>query len=329
VLRVLKAGRYSTRTIEQYVPWIARLVAWSGGRHPLDLADDEPARFIESLTIEHRVAPSTQNQAIAALVFLYRDVLHQPYERVALLKPAKVPERLHIVLAPKDVRRMFDALDGTARLVVRLLYGAGLRLGEALSLRAKDVDLERREISIYDGKGRKSRATLLPRVLVPELASHIERERELWTRRAKAAPREVAVPMPNALDRKYPNAPYEWPWQWIFPAASTYMDSIDGVRKRAHLHETVIQKAVAAARRRIGLSKPVTPHSFRHAYATHALRSGMDPRTLQQLLGHSDLRTTLRYLHACDRSEDEVRSPLDLLERPTAPGDLPSWTGGL
>ncbi len=291
--------------------WMRRLVDHVGGRHPLELTPDELAGFVNHLVIRERVAPSTQNQAIAALVLLYRDVLQQPYESVATLRLAKIPQRIHVLLTVSDVKSLFGAMDGIPRLVCRLLYGAGLRLGEALSLRVKDIELERRELCIYDGKGRKSRTTILPKALVPEIQEHLQKLRRFFD--AESARGRVTVPLPDALARKYPNAEREWPWFWVFPAAKIYADEIDGVQRRWHIHETVVQKAVATARQTLRMSKPVRPHDFRHAFATHSLRQGIDPRTLQKLLGHADLKTTLTYLHACDQAEDAIRSPLDHL----------------
>lgn len=315
LLTFMKARRYSPRTIEQYVYWVRRLIEFADGQHPLDLDDGDLIAFMNAITIQERVAPSTQNQAAAALILLYRDVLGEPFERVACIQRAKVAQRISVVLSKSEVERLLGAMSGTPRLVGRLMYGSGLRIGEALSLRVKDIDLERREVSVYDGKGRKNRTSILPRTIVPDLQAQLDIGRRDFERRV--AQGTATVPLPNALQRKYVSAAVEWPWHWIFPSPATYIDADDGVRRRWHVHETVVQKAVSAARRRLGMTKAVRPHDLRHAFATHSLRAGTDPRTLQQLLGHSDLRTTLVYLHACDRSVDEIRSPLDALE----PGD--------
>ncbi|MBL9118288.1 MAG: integron integrase [Phycisphaerae bacterium] len=310
VLTFMQARRYSPRTIEQYVYWMRRLIHHCGRRHPIDISNSEIVDFINSLTISERVAPSTQNQASAALVLLYRDILGEPYERVAGITRAKISARIQVVLSRREVEALLAKLTGRPRLVCLILYGSGLRLGEALSLRVKDMDLDRREIYVFDGKGKKNRTTILPKALVPELTEHLREVRREFNQRL--AQGMATVPVPYALARKYTSAPSEWPWHWVFPASSTCVDPETGERLRWHLHESVVQKAVASARRQLHMPKQVRPHDFRHAFATHSLRHGTDPRTLQQLLGHSDLRTTLGYLHACDRAAEEVRSPLDI-----------------
>ncbi len=308
----MRGRRYSPRTIEQYIAWIRRLIDHYGGRHPSDISSHELEGFINYLVIRERVSPSTQNQAIAGLILLYRDLLNLPYERVATLRLARIPERIHVVLTPAEVQSLLGALEGIPRLICKLMYGSGLRVGEAVSLRVKDIELDRRELCIFDGKGRKNRTTILPRVLVPELRAHLETLRPFFLKERSRS--RTRVPLPDALSRKYPQAAIEWPWFWLFPSANVYVDDIDGVCRRWHLHESVVQKAVAAARERLALTKPIRPHDFRHAFATHSLRSGVDPRTLQKLLGHADLKTTLIYLHACDRAETAISSPLDTLE---------------
>jgi integrase len=210
------------------------------------------------------------------------------------------------------VQSLLDALTGMPQLICKLMYGSGLRVGEATSLRVKDIELERRELCIFDGKGRKNRTTILPRVLVPELRDHLKQLHPFYSSERRRS--RTRVPLPHALSRKYPQAANEWPWFWLFPSTNVFIDKSDGVCLRWHLHESVVQKAVAAARAKLALTKPIRPHDFRHAFATHSLRSGIDPRTLQKLLGHSDLKTTLIYLHACDRTETAITSPLDTLE---------------
>jgi integron integrase len=313
IVTFMKARRYSPKTIEQYLYWMRRLIEHCSHRHPVELSSDDLVDFINRLTIKEKVSPSTQNQATAALVLLYRDVLGEPYERVECLTRAKIQKRLHVVLSKREVQALLRDLTGVPRLVCCILYGSGLRVGEAVSLRVKDIDLDGREISVYDGKGMKNRTTILPRSLIPEIAEHLRQGKLEFERRVTRG--AATVPLPSALARKYPRAPDEWPWHWVFPSPATFIDSDDGARKRWHIHESVIQKAVGAARRALGMSKPVRPHDFRHAFATHSLRQGTDPRTLQELLGHSDLKTTLGYLHACDRAGDAVRSPFDGLMR--------------
>ena len=310
-LGFMRGRRYSPRTIEQYVSWMRRLIDHYGGRHPVELTPQELEGFINYLVIREKVSPSTQNQAIAGLVLLYRDLLGLPYERVATLRLARIPERIHVVLTPAEVHAILHALDGIPRLICKLMYGSGLRIGEAISLRVKDIELDRHELCIFDGKGRKNRTTILPRVIVPELREHLGRLKPYFER--ERARKRTRVPLPDALARKYLHAATEWPWFWMFPSANVCIDSVDGVCRRFHLHESVVQKAVAAVRTRLGMTKPIRPHDLRHAFATHSMRAGVDPRTLQKLMGHADLKTTLMYLHACDRAETDIASPLDRL----------------
>jgi len=259
------------------------------------------------------VAASTQNQGLAALLFLYEHVLEQPLNRIEGVVRARRPRRLPVVLSREDVAAVLAELDGDPYLVCALLYGSGLRVLEGLRIRVKDLDFERGESTVRDGKGRKDRITMLPAALYEPLQEHLRRVRRQHEEDLRAALGQA--PLPDALARKYPNAAREWGWQWVFPASSHYLDPRTGIQHRHHLHESVIQKAVHEAARRAGLAKPATPHTFRHSFATHLLEDGYDIRTVQELLGHKDVRTTMIYTHVLNRGGRGVRSPLDRLRK--------------
>ncbi len=265
--------------------------------------------FLSHLAIQGKVSASTQNQALAAVLFLYEQVLNQPLDRIEGVVRACRPARLPDVLAREEVDSVLRAMDGTPRLVASLLYGTGLRLGEGLSLRIKDLDFQRGEIVVRDGKGRRDRVTMLPRAVRRSLSEHllsVKRQHQADLRQGLGR-----APLPTALRRKYPNAETDWPWQWVFPATSHYRDAETGLRHRHHLHESVIQKAVRVASLLVSSSKRVSPHTFRHSFATHLLEDGYDIRTVQELLGHRDVRTTMIYTHVLNRGAMGVSSPLD------------------
>jgi integron integrase len=308
----VRARHYSLRTEEAYVGWIRRFVVFHGKRHPRDLGEPEINAFLTHLAVKERVAASTQSQALAALLFLYRHVLEIPFPRLESLIRAKRPRRLPVVLTREEVRSVLDRLDGAPKLVATLLYGGGLRLLEALRLRVKDVDFARAQITVRDGKGRKDRVTMLPAAIREPLLDHLGHVRELH--RADLAAGFGAVLMPDALDRKYPAAATEWGWQWVFPAASLGQDPRSRELRRHHVHESVIQKAVKQAVRSGGIDKPASCHTLRHSFATHLLESGYDIRTIQDLLGHKDVSTTMIYTHVLNRGGVRgVRSPADVL----------------
>lgn len=309
VRAALRSRHYSSRTEESYVGWIRRFILFHGKRHPAELAEPEISAFLSFLANERHVSASTQNQAMAAVLFLYQAVLDRRLAWIEGMAAAKRPERLPIVLTRAEVAGLLAQLRGTPGLIVRLLYGSGLRLFEALELRTKDLDLEKREIHVRDGKGRKDRRTMIPSSLIAELRGHLEAVRARHARDVQAGAGFVALP--DALRVKYPSAPREWPWQWVFPARRLYRDAPTGELRRHHVHETVIQRAVRAATRAAALSKPVTPHVLRHSFATHLLESGYDIRTIQELLGHKDVSTTMIYTHVLNRGPHGVRSPLD------------------
>jgi len=310
--RVREANRLrhgSRSTEKSYVGWIRRYILFHGKRHPAEMGAPEVTRFLSSLAVQGKVAASTQNQALSALLFLYRHVLHQDLPWLDDVVRAKRPKRLPIVLTRDEVRAVITELHGTPRLMATLLYGSGLRLLECCRLRVQDVDFGMNQIIVRDGKGAKDRVTVLPAVVKGALAQHLH-----WVKRQHEADLTRGtgwVELPWALARKYPNAGREWPWQWTFPATRFYVDRATGQRRRHHLHETVLQRAVIEAVRRVRLSKRATPHTFRHSFATHLLEDGRDIRTVQELLGHHDVSTTQIYTHVLNRGPAGVTSPAD------------------
>jgi integron integrase len=305
----LRARHYSPRTEKAYVGWIRRFILFHGKRHPETLAEAEIGAFLSSLASEAKVSASTQNQALAAMLFLYQEVLGRKVEWLGDLVHAKRPGTVPVVLTRDEARALLARLDGPARLVGSLLYGGGLRLLEALQLRVKDIDLVRRELVVRRGKGQKDRRTVLPDSLVDSLRAHLA---TVKAQHVEDLGRGLgAVALPDAIARKYPSAPTDWMWQWAFPATRTYADRDTGQVFRHHLHESVIQRAVRAAAADAGITKPATPHTLRHSFATHLLESGYDIRTIQELLGHKDVSTTMIYTHVLNRGAGGVRSPLD------------------
>lgn len=317
VRRVLRLRHYSRRTEASYVGWVRRFVVFSGRRHPRDLGPLEVERFLSALAVDAGVAASTQNQAFAALLFLYRDVLGLPLALPDHAVRARHRPRAPVVLTRAEVWRVLDAFEARARvpaLVTTLLYGGGLRLSEALGLRVQDVDLARGELLVRAGKGGKDRRTVLPAAVEGQLAAHLARVRALHARDTAAG---VAVPLPAALARKYPRAAAEWPWYWAFPARRAYR-APDGRRLRLPLHPSAVQRAMTAAVRAAGLAKRASCHTLRHSFATHLLEDGYDLRTVQELLGHRDVRTTMIYTHVLGAGGLAVRSPADR-PRPAGP----------
>jgi len=290
-------------------------------RHPADCGAPEVRAFLEMLATQGRVAAATQNQARAALMFLYARVLGLPLGGVTRVPAAQRPLRVPNVLEPDDVVAVLSAMGGSARLVTELLYGAGLRLSEALRLRVKDVDLRRRVLTVRDGKGAKDRRTVLPESLLGAMQEQIRRVRSLHFRDVRVG--GVRVRLPSAMDRKSPLATSDWRWAWVFPATRVYEEPGTGRRFRDHLHSTTVQRSIARAARGTNLNRRVTAHTFRHSFATHLLRGGADIRTVQELLGHSDVSTTMVYLHVLERGAG-VQSPLDRLrvERPSTDSRL-------
>jgi integron integrase len=309
IRRVLRLHHYSIRTETAYVGWIRRYIELNGCRHPRQLGARELETFLSRLAVDGKVAASTQNQALAAILFLYRDVLRQRLDWMEDVIRAKKPRRLPTVLARGEVQGLLAQMDGRPRMLASVLYGTGLRLLECLRLRVKDVDFARNEITVRNGKGGKDRRTLLPRSLVEPLQLEIERARVLHAQDLAAGFGRVYLPY--ALDRKYRNANREFAWQYVFPALHRSVDPRDDVERRHHVSEGVVSRSLKQARERAGIAKPVTAHTLRHSFATHLLESGYDIRTIQELLGHKDLATTQIYTHVLNRGASGVLSPLD------------------
>lgn len=323
VRHAIRACHYSPRTEDAYVAWIKRYILFHGKRHPVELGPAEITAFLTHLAVERHVSASTQNQALAALLFLYANVLGKDPGWLEGIVRAKRPERLPVVLTQAEVGALFAQMRGVSWLMATLLYGSGLRLFECLRLRVKDLDLERREIVVREGKGNKDRVTMLPGQACGPLARHLEAVKLQHDRDLSCGFGRVLLP--DALAVKYPAADREWGWQWVFPASRICRDPRWGaVARRHHLHESVLQKAIRAAARRAGIIKPVGPHTLRHCFATHLLEAGYDIRTVQELLGHRDVKTTMIYTHVLNRGGRGVESPADrLLGGHASPDTLP------
>jgi integron integrase len=297
-----------------YVAWIRRYIFFHGKRHPTEMGAPEVTKFLTSLAVDGQVAASTQNQALSALLFLYKDVLETNLPWLDGIVRARRPERLPVVLTREEVRAALQGLRGAPYLLACLLCGAGLRVLECCRLRVQDVDFASNQIVVRGGKGDKDRVTMLPAMVKDALARHLsgvcaQHQRDL-------AAGAGWVELPYALLRKYPNAGRDWVWQWVFPATRIYLDRATGQRRRHHLHETVLQRAMRGAVRRSGLTKRASPHTLRHSFATHLLEDGHDIRTVQELLGHRDVTTTMIYTHVLNRGPAAVRSPADRLLGP-------------
>jgi integron integrase len=310
VREVVRFKHYSIRTEEAYVQWIRRFIVFQGKRHPRDMGAVEVKGFLTHLAVEDRVAAATQNQALNALVFLYGAVLQAPLGELGEFARVNRPPRVPVVLTRDETQRILAALKpGTGSLMVRLLYGTGLRLSECLRIRVKDLDLERNQILVRDGKGFKDRVTLLPERLKSELGHQLERVRLLHQQ--DVGDGFGRVHLPYALARKYPNADREWIWQYVFPSARRSRDPRSGKELRHHLNEVCLQRTVKEAVRLAGIRKPASCHTLRHSFATHLLEAGYDIRTVQQLLGHKDVSTTMIYTHVMQKPGLGVKSPLD------------------
>jgi integron integrase len=296
--RIRRLG-LALRTEQAYVAWVRRFILFNGKRHPAQMGEAEVEVFLTHLATQGKVAASTQNQALAALLFLYREVLGRELPWMEDIRRAKRPERLPLVLSRDEVGLILGAMNGVSGLMASLLYGSGLRLMECLRLRVQDVDFARHEILVRHGKGGKDRRTVLPTLCVDGLRVQLAHARRVHERDLAAG--FGAVWLPNALARKYRNAEREWCWQYVFPSVSRSIDPRDGVERRHHLDEGVLQRAVKAAVRRTGIDKSATCHTLRHSFATHLLESGSDIRTIQELLGHSDVSTTMIYTHVLNR----------------------------
>lgn len=305
----VRARHYSYRTEQQYLGWIRRFILYHGKRHPAEMSAPDVERFLTHLAVEHNVSASTQNQALSAILFLYRHVLGIDLPWLENVVRARAPVRLPVVLPRQQVQALLAQLDGQFHLIAQLMYGSGLRLMETLRLRVKDIDFEYSQIVVRDGKGRKDRVTVLPDGVVTPLAAHlavVKQQHRLALERGFAG-----VELPHALARKYPQASSAWGWQYAFPAVRPCRDPRSGASRRHHVHETSVQRAIRNAARNAGIHKPVGPHTLRHCFATHLLERGYDIRTVQELMGHSDVRTTQIYTHVMKKGAGAVKSPLD------------------
>jgi integron integrase len=312
----LRFMHYSIRTEEVYVDWIKRFIRFHNLRHPAQMGGPEVEAFLTHLAVSRKVAASTQNQALSALLFLYREIIEAELPWLDNMARANTPKRLPVVLTKEEVRLVLGELSGTVGLMTRLIYGTGMRIMECLRLRVKDVDFGRREILIREGKGFKDRVTVLPTALCESLAAHLVRVRRLHESDLKRGLGEVYLPF--ALARKYRHAARDWTWQYVFPSVRLSKDPRTGRLARHHASDKVIQRALRQALRDTDIAKPATPHTLRHSFATHLLEDGYDIRTVQELLGHADVSTTMIYTHVLNCGGRGVKSPLDRVEEPRA-----------
>lgn len=305
----IRMRHYSIRTERVYVHWVCRYIRFHGMRHPAQMGAPELTAFLSDLAVTRHVSASTQNQALSALLFLYKEVLGVELPWLDEVRRAKKPHRLPTVLTRTEVRSLLAHVEGVPGLMARLLYGTGMRLMECVRLRVKDLDLERREVMVRGGKGGRDRVTMIPQALVEPLRDHLKRveERHLADRERNLS----GVELPDALARKKPAAGKSWGWYWVFPAPDLSVDPRTGILRRHHLYEQNLQRAISTAVARSGIAKPVSSHTLRHSFATHLMEAGYDIRTVQELLGHKDVSTTMIYTHVLNRGGRGVVSPLD------------------
>ena len=311
VRSALRVRHYSYRTEKNYVQWIKRYIFFHGARRPLDMGEKEISVFINHLAVDEKVSASTQNQALCAIVFLYKHVLKKDLGDFGELVWAKKPKRVPVVFTRDEIKSIMDHLDGVHRIMAMLLYGSGLRLSECLQLRVKDLDFNYSQITVRDAKGGKDRIVPFPQKVKEPLKNHLENVRKLHEKDLKEG--FGSVYLPDALETKYPHASEEWGWQFVFPAHQISTDPRSGTRRRHHLYETVLQKAIKTAIRKAGIIKHAGCHNLRHSFATHLLEDGYDIRTVQELLGHNDVKTTMVYTHVLNKGGLAVKSPADLL----------------
>jgi integron integrase len=309
VREAIRVRHYSLRTERAYLHWIRRYIVFHGKRHPAGMGAEEITRFLSHLANEDNVAAATQAQALAALLFLYGPVLETELPWLDQIVRAKRPRRLPTVLDKAELNRLLDRMSGEHALMARLMYGTGMRIGECVALRVKDLHLERREIVVRDGKGGKDRVTMLPDRLLPGIRDQLQLSRRVFDNdRRRGYP---GVELPYALERKYPMAGKTWAWHWLFPQDHVSRDPRSGIVRRHHAYDQTLARAIAQAARRAGIERPVTSHTLRHSFATHLLHDGYDIRTVQELLGHKDVSTTMIYTHVLNRGGRGVVSPLD------------------
>lgn len=309
VRQSIRRLNYAYSTEKSYVSWVKRFILYHDKRHPQEMGAPELESYLTYLALKRKVAPSTQNQALAAIKFLYEHVLDRPIKEEILPAPAKRKKNLPVVLSKQETMDILARMSGTHKLILQLLYGSGLRISECLRLRVKDLDFERREITVRDGKGGKDRVTVLPDKVIPALKRHLRGVKAAFGQALEEG--YGAVNIPQGLARKYPSASKEWIWQYVFPAPEKSVDPRSGEIRRHHLHPSGIRRSVKAAVKGSGVTKHVTPHVFRHSFATHLLEDGYDIRTVQELLGHSDVKTTMIYTHVLNKGGKGVKSPLD------------------
>ena len=307
----IRTLHYSRKTEKSYIFWIKRFIFFHNKRHPDEMAEKEISEFINYLAIKGKMSSSTQNTALCSIIFLYKHVIKKEIANIDDLVWAKKPKRIPVVFTQTEVKAVFKELGGNYRIMASLLYGAGLRLMECLRLRVKDIDFEYSQILVRDGKGQKDRVTTLPETVKNDLREHLKKVKEQHENDLKSGLGSVYLPF--ALERKYPNANKEWAWQYVFPSVRISTDPETGIRRRHHLDESVLQKAVKTAIAKAGINKHAGCHTFRHSFATHLLEQGNDIRTVQELLGHEDLNTTKIYTHVMNKSRLAVKSPADLL----------------
>lgn len=305
----IRIKHYSFRTEKTYVEWIKRFILFHNKRHPKEMGADEIQAFIAHLATERTVSASTQNQALSAVMFLYRHVLKKDVDIPSDSFRAQKSKTLPVVLTQQEALAVIKNMTGVAQLMTKILYGSGIRLAECLRLRVKDIDFGNRQIIVRDGKGEDDRATILPDSVIPPLEAHLKTVQAIHQKDLKDGFGETSLPY--ALSKKYPSAAKEWMWQYVFPASVRSVDPVSKRTKRHHLDPSVLQKAIRQSALSIGLTKPVTPHTFRHSFATYLLQSGYDIRTIQELLGHKDVKTTMIYTHVLQRGGLAVKSPLD------------------
>ncbi|RZV36672.1 MAG: integron integrase [Chromatiales bacterium] len=310
ISEVCRTEHYAYRTEETYLKWIKRFIAFHGNKHPREMGADEVQNFLTHLAVERKVSASSQNQALSAILFLYKKVLGIDLPWMVDVVRAKRSRRMPVVLTRSEVQRVLSCMSGQKRLMASLCYGSGLRLVECLRLRIKDIDFEYLQITIRDGKGAKDRVTVLPEQLVPDIERQMEDVRQIMEQ--DIALGKNGVSLPDAIDRKIKKASLSWPWQYLFPSVKYAFITHNESMRRHHAHASVLSRAVKTAVNAAGINKRATTHTFRHSFATHLLERGCDIRTVQELLGHTDLKTTQIYTHILKRGGNAVRSPLDL-----------------